>query len=43
MKTKKYQPSTVEIIYFNNDVIRTSNVLENGTEVPDDWGLTFIG
>ena len=42
MKTKKYQPSTVEITYFNNnDVIRTSNVLENGIEVPDDWGLIF--
>ena len=42
MKIKKYQTSIVEIVYFNNnDVIRTSNVLENGTEVPDDWGLAF--
>ena len=42
MKTKKYQSSTVEIIYFNNDdVVRTSNVLENGFEVPEDWGLIF--
>ena len=40
MKNKKYQTSTVEIVYFNTqDVVRTSGVLENGIEVPNDWGL----
>ena len=40
MKNKKYQTSTVEIVYFNTqDVVRTSGVIENGIEVPNDWGL----
>ena len=41
MKGKEYQTSIVEVVFFpEDDAVRTSTG-ENGTGVPDDWGLIY--